>query len=149
MLVHELNKYPDKIEPANSGAIFLNERLGDTSFLLAGLLGSLLKEKYNEWHEQKWIDDSLITNVDTQNHQLIIEGVMIWGEMDTTEQWTSPFFFEIVLLADKAWFKKFTFLFCDLDKPEIAYEDFRDNRAYWVGRNRRWKYIINSNDTLI
>ncbi len=149
MLVRELIKHIDKIKSINPMSIYYNEILGDTSFLLAGLLELLLKKNYNEWDERKWIDDSLITNVIMQNNKLIIEGVMIWGKTDTTEQWTDPFSFEIELLNNKTSFKEFTFLFCDLDNPEITYENFRDNRDYWARTNRKWKYVISSSEVLI
>ncbi|SEK63699.1 hypothetical protein SAMN05421740_102296 [Parapedobacter koreensis] len=150
MLVHELNNHLDKIKSINPISVYYyNEILGDTSFLIVGLLESLLKESCSEWGEKKWIDDSLITNVIVQNNKLKIEGVIIWGKMDITEQWTDPFSFEIELLRDEISFKEFTFLFCDLDNPEITYEDFRDNRDYWVRTNRKWKYVINSNEVLI
>lgn len=144
MLVHELINHLDKIKSINPTSVYYNETLGDTSFLLAGLLESLLKENFSEWDKRKWIDDSFITNVIIQSHKLIIEGVMIWGKMDTTEQWTEPFSFEIELLKDKTSFKEFTFVFGDLNNSEITYEEFRNNRDYWFASNRNWKYIINS-----
>ncbi|MFC4874286.1 hypothetical protein [Negadavirga shengliensis] len=149
MLVRELNNYLDNIKSINIVSGYYNEILGDTSFLLAGLLESLLKKNNIEWDKKKWIDDSLITNIICQNDKVIIEGVMIWGKMNTTEQWTDPFFFEIELLKDEIGFKKFTFLFCDLKHTEITYEEFRDNGDYWVSTNRKWKYVINSNEVVI
>jgi len=148
MLVHELINHLYKIKSINSMSTYHNEVLGDTSVLLAGLLGLLLKKNYNEWDREKWMDDSLITKINMQNNKLKIEGIMIWGKVNTTEQWTDPFSFEIELLKDKGCFKEFNFLFCDLERPEITYEDFRDDRDHWAGKNRKWRYIINSNEAL-
>ena len=149
MLVCELVKHLNKIKSINQKLIYYNEILGDTSFLLAGLLESLLRKKYSEWDGRKWIDDSLITNVLIQNNKLKIDGIMIWGKKNTNEQWTDLFSFEMELLKDETNFKEFTFSFCDLDNPEITYEEFRDNRDYWASTNRNWKHVINSNEVLI
>jgi aminoglycoside phosphotransferase (APT) family kinase protein len=147
MLVPELIEHQDDVGFVNPTSDYHNKTLGDSSFLLAGLLGQLLKEVNSEWNEERWIDDSLIRNVFTDNEKLIIEGVMIWGEMDTTEQWVDFFYFDIELLRDKISYKEFTFLFCDLDFSKIKYEHFSNNRDYYrSGKNRKWKYVINSNE---
>ena len=148
MLIHELVNNLDRIKSINPIPMYYNEVLGNASFLMAGLLESLLRESSNEWDERKWIDDSLITDVIIRNSKLIIEGVMIWGKMDVTEQWTDPFSFEIELLRKNMSFKKFTFSFCDSEKPEITYGEFRNNRNYWTKGNRKWKYVICSNENL-
>lgn len=148
MLVCELVKHLDKIKSINQEQVYYNEILGDTSFLLAGLFESFLKKNYSEWNGRRWIDDSLITNVLIQKNKLKIDGIMIWGKKNTTEQWTDPFSFEIELLKNETNFREFTFWLCDLDIPQISYEEFRDNRDYWARTNRNWKYVINSNEAL-
>lgn len=146
MLVSEITKCLDKIKFIDESPIYYNEQLGDTSFLLAGLLESLLKEKDKEWKSEKWMDDSLITGIVLQNNAVKINGVIIWGRENTTEQWTDPFSFEIELLENKKSYKEFVFLFCDLDTPEIAYEEFKNDRNYWTRIDRTWKYVIRSNE---
>lgn len=148
MLVNELTKARERIKSIDKELVYYNESLGDTSFLLAGLLELLLKKNFGEWDSRKWIDDSLITSISTQNEKMNIEGIMIWGRENTTEQWTDPFSFEIELFMDEVNLKRFTFLFCDLDIHEISYEEFKINREYWDNSNRNWKYIINSDKEL-
>lgn len=149
MLVCELVNHLDNIKSISQKVVYYNEILGDTSFLLAGLLESLLKKNFSDWDKKRWIDDSLITKVVIQNNKLTIEGVMIWGIENTTEQWTYPFSFQIELLKEEMSFRRFTFLFCDLDNHEIAYEEFRVNRDYWDKSSRNWKYVINSDKNLV
>lgn len=148
MLVNELINHIDKIDSKRIIQIYYNDILGDTSFLLAGLLESLLKKNYSDWSNKKWIDDSLITKVDLRNDILKISGVMIWGIENKTEQWTEPFLFEITLVKQKASFKEFTFLFGDLNFQALIYESYKDNTDYWKNTDRNWKYIINSNIVL-
>lgn len=149
MLVCELIDHLDKIKSINQKLVYYNEILGDTSFLLAGLLESILKKNFSRWDNEKWIDDSLITKIMAIDNNLKIDGVIIWGRKNTTEQWTEPFFFEIELLKEEVSFKKFTFLFSDLDNPEATYEEFRDHRDHWTTSNRNWKYIIRSSEISI
>ncbi|QQD13971.1 hypothetical protein [Sphingobacterium sp. UDSM-2020] len=144
MLLEELIMYLEKSEHFDTLLMYQNKKLGDTSFLLAALLESLLKQYHIDWDEKKWIDDSLITRVTTKNDILTFEGVMIWGIIDSTEQWTDPFVFNIEILKDKKIYSDFTFLFCDMIKSEIKYEDFINNRDYWTSEIGYWKYIINS-----
>lgn len=147
MLVHELLVHFEKAKYFNKNVRYFNEALGDTSFLLSGLLDSLLQTK-SGWDKSKWIDDSLITSVNQSDNKLILEGVMIWGKTDTTQQWTDPFCFEMDIIKKYKDFNNFTFFFCDVDNREITYEEFIENRDYWVSSQRRWKYIINSNKAL-
>jgi hypothetical protein len=150
ILVSELQNSVDKIKAINRSFDYYNEILGATPYLLAGLLGILLKNKFKDWDSRKWMDDSLITKVRMNENKISIWGVMIWGLEDITEQWTEPFYFEIEL--DKNGFNKYIFLFSDLENPEITYEDFRQNRNYWGNEyfknnnwdpsEKNWKYII-------
>jgi hypothetical protein len=142
MLVCELVKHLNDVKSVNKKVVYYNEILGDTSFLLAGILQSLLNG-FKDWDKRKWFDDSLLTSILIQNEKLTIKGIMIWGKKNTTEQWTEPFSFEIVICENKSSFKEYTFLFSDLDKPEITYEEFRENRNYWDQDEINWKYIIN------
>lgn len=148
MLVDELTSHIDKIKSITRTPLYFNEILGDTSFLLAGLLGALLKKNFDEWDDRKWFDDCFITKVLLQNDKLKFYGVMIWGKNDTTEQWTEPFIFELELPNEEVNYRDFNFLFGDLDNSEITYEDFRDNRDYWANNNRNWKYIIKSKEVM-
>jgi hypothetical protein len=142
MLVDELTSHVDKIKFTTRTSLYFNEMLGDTSFLLAGLLGSLMNKNFDDWDDSKWFDDSLVTEVLLQTNKLKIYGVMIWGTSDTKEQWTEPFIFEFELPTEEVNYRDFTFMFSDLDNSAIPYEDFRVNRDYWTDYNRNWKYII-------
>lgn len=158
MLVSELCNSLDRIRTNKGKMDFYNGILGDTSFLIAGLLESLLKLKFDEWDPRKWIDDSLLTNINLNKNKLSIWGVMIWGMENETEQWTEPFYFEIDLNPNKLDFSIYTFLYCDLDNPEISYENFKESPDYWdkqldMNNNlnfteRNWKYIINIKNEL-
>ncbi|KUY19861.1 hypothetical protein BAZ12_03725 [Elizabethkingia miricola] len=149
MLTHELTIKLNNIEFKNSLSKYYNDTLGDSSFLLAGLLESILKANYEEWSNMnKWIDDSLIMSINTQNERLTIQGIMILGEIDTTQQWIAPFLFSVELFQSKINSKKFTFLFSDSDSYDITYEEF-NNHNYQINSDIEWKYIINSNDILI
>jgi hypothetical protein len=143
MLVSELIAQIDNIK-STKALVYYNEILGDTSFLLAGLLDLLMKKKFSDWDIQKWFDDCLITNVSIQSNMLKIDGVMIWGLNNTTEQWTEPFIFEIELLTEKSSYVDFTFSFGNLYFAEITYEKFVNEREYWVNKSNNWKYIIKS-----
>jgi hypothetical protein len=146
MLVSELISHIDKIRSSSQTLVYYNELLGDTSFLLARFLELLLKKNFNEWDIRKWFDDCLITKVAIQNNTLKIDGVMIWGRNNTTEQWTEPFIFEIELLIENSSLEDFTFFFGDLYYNEITYEEFVNDREYWANKNNNWKYIIKSNE---
>ena len=143
MVETEITKYLNKDICPQQNENYLNSMLGDTSFLLAGLLDSLLKREASDWDHSKWIDDCLINEVDKSNNKIGISGIMIWGKLNTTEQWTDPFYFELRLPRDEANSKRHTFLFSDLKHEEITYRSFRENRNYWDATERNWKYIIN------
>lgn len=142
MLIDELRSYLSQIKFIDSRLTYYNEVLGDTSFLLACLLGALLKLR-NDWDSNKWVDDALLTEVKLSQYNLSIWGVMIWGIEDTTQQWTAPFCFEIELSENEEGFNEYTFLFCDGSKPAISYEEFNLQRNYWNSHERDWKYILN------
>lgn len=141
MLVNELWNNFDTIKSLKQEVDYYNDMLGDTSFLLAGLLGALLKFE-DKWDSKKWLDDSLLTNIRLNKNKLSICGVMIWGLENTTKQWTDPFSFKVDLGDTKSEFNEYTFMFGDLNKREISYEEFRINRNYWGQTERDWKYII-------
>jgi hypothetical protein len=149
MLSSEIEGHIDNIKSGNQNLVNYNEILGDTSFLLAGLLESLLEQYFNNWDQQKWIDDSLITSVLMQKRQLTIKGIMIWGREDTTNQWTDLFSFEVELPNDKIGLEKFIFRYCDVEIYEVPYEQFRKNRDCFNGSCNKWQYEIYSNDGLI
>lgn len=142
ILLEELQDNINKINLKDT--IYYNEFLGDTSFLLAGLLYSLIKEDSNI-DNTIWIDDSLITKVNRFDNIILIEGIMIWGKDNTTEQWVDPFKFNMNFNNN---FIDFTFLFKDLDLNEISYESFRNNRNYFSDEIENWKYRFNYKDEL-
>lgn len=148
MLVNELWSYLDKIKYLKIEGDYYNSTLGDTSFLLSGLLGALLKLR-GDWGLSKWLDDSLLVDVKLNKSKLSIWGVMIWGVESTTEQWTDPFYFEVELGNNESEFTEYTFLLGDLNKPEISFEEFRMNRNYWGQNERDWKYIINQKSEIM
>lgn len=149
MLATEIAEHSDNIKSMNIKPIYYNEILGDTSFLLASLLESLLVRNFNDWDKKNWIDDSLITHAQIQDSKLSLEGIIIWGKENTTEQWTNPFALEMEFLKDKMSLKRFTFWFCDLDNHEIPYEEFNKLRDYWNNGTKNWKYIINIDKDLL
>lgn len=154
MLVTELHKNVDKLRDLRIISGNYNEVMGETSYMLAGLLESHLKKDFVDWDLKKWIDDCLLTMVKLSNQTLGMWGVMIWGmeDSDGTEQFTEPFYYEIELTS--SYFKRYTFLFGDLDKREIPYSIFKFNREYWIKQGnknedwnpaeRNWRYLINS-----
>lgn len=151
MLVEELAKV---LIDFNSETIldYYNKVMGDTSFLLSGILEQKLKE--NGWESDKWMDDSLLTKVKVDKNKVLICGVMIWGRIKTDEQWVSPFYFEIQLNSDFSNFIEFTFLFEKDGLPDITYKTFSLNRNILdkdfnlIGdltlSERNWKYVLNS-----
>lgn len=151
ILISELNLNIGKIND-NVPSGYYNKALGNSSFLLAGLLGQLMSNK-DDWEPDRWFDDSLLTKVKLDNGRLSIWGIMIWGKTDVTEQWADPFYFEIIQSQNRTAFTQYTFLFSDLNNPEITYEYFNEHRYFWDKEyystnewnpsERDWKYIIN------
>ena len=143
MLISEFNCYFDIIN-SNIKLDYYNEVLGDTSFLLAGLLSALLKKnQYGNW-THRWTDDTLLIDVKIYNKKLSIAGILIWGKMDTTEQWTDPFYFEAHLNLIDGSFKQYFFLLGDMEQPEVTYDYFNQHRDFWNNNlsNRKWRYTI-------
>jgi hypothetical protein len=136
---------------------YFNERMGDTSFHLGAVLEQILKNNFNNWEHDRWIDDSLLTKVKSDANKISIWGIIIWGRLNTTEQWTDPFYFEVILNSDWSDFIEFTFLYEEDDISEITYDEFRKNRnmwdiAFYSDKNwnpseRDWKYIFNQKNT--
>ncbi len=141
MLLEELLSNINNINNLKN-SIYYNEILGDTSFLLAGLLNSILK-KESSVDENVWIDDSLIKAIKLIDHKIFIDGVMIWGKSGTTEQWVEPFKFIMNLDKSLKNFTNYKFFFKDLNLNEISYEDFRENRDYYSHEITNWKYEFN------
>lgn len=143
MLITELESSLHEIMTNDRAMNYYNELLGDTSFLLAGLLDSNLHSKFsNEWNDDFWIDDSLLTNVELNEQRLFINGVMIWGCLGVSEQWVDPFCFDIALNQTAENFGRYTFKFKDQKKKEISYTQFNHERHYWDKLPNKWKYII-------
>lgn len=128
----------DNIREAKGEVKNYNDLLGKVSYLLAGLLYSLLKK--DDWGANKWMDDSLLLKVNLEESKLFIYGIMIWGKEETTEQWTDPFCFLGIFDKSMKSFEEYSFLFSDTDTPEISYSEFRLNRHYWSQIDRKWKY---------
>lgn len=142
MLVPELFRHLDRIDLNSRRPVYYNDILGDTSFLFAGLLEGLLKKNLIEWDRAKWIDDSIITNLLVKDTEVKIDGVVIFGERNTTEQWTEPFSFWVDLDRQRDTFRDFIISFGDLDSPAITYERFKAHPNHWASNSRNWKYII-------
>ena len=150
-LIHELCGALDNVV-FDVSLDYYNEPMGDTSFILAGYLQLLLREKFSDWSNEKWIDDSLLTKVELVGNKLSIWGVMIWGVENQTCQWTDPFYFEIVLNECCTSFIELKILFGDIDRLELRYSEFCLDRAFWDKNyysssswnpyERNWKYII-------
>lgn len=130
-----------------------NEIMGDSSFLLSGILEREL-ENDDAWSSVNWIDDSLIHKVDIDGCKVRIWGVMIWGKDGTTKQWTDPFYCELTIDCKSIDLQELTILFGDVSINELIYEEFSDNRdfwdrafysdTYWTPSEREWKYKVHS-----
>src|SRR5581483_10642951 len=152
LLISTLSGHLDKIN-SDGNVVYFNERLEGTSAILAGLLGKLLEERFEDWRlSRKWIDDSLLTKVKLTGNKISIWGIMIWGKENILKQWTAPFYFELIFSKNFSGFTLYTFLFTDADNQEMIYEEFREHRDMW-DRNfysnnlwdpyeRSWKYVI-------
>ena len=128
-----------------------NQILGDTSFLLSGILENEL-DSITSWNPLNWIDDSLIHKVKIDEYKVRLWGVMIWGKNGTTKQWTDPFYSEFLIDCEDTTLQKLTILFGDEMLEEVTYEMFSKNRSYWDGdyysnsqwdpSERNWKYFV-------
>lgn len=137
LLYLEITHHIEKVKL--SERVDYNNLMGDTSILL-----TLILEKYllkgEDWDRNKWLDDCLITDVKISNNfKVSIWGIVIFGKNDTTEQWTSPLYFEVDFPYDK----NFKFLLGDKEQSDITYEEFQNNREFWLDENRNWKYKLN------
>ena len=142
MLVNELWNSLDNLKALNSKPDYYNTTLGDTSYLLAGMLGKHMAMN-KDWPANQWFDDCLLTDVKQVSNRLSIWGITIWGRDNTTEQWTDPLLFKVELGNTKPGFNRYTLMFGDSNKPEITYEEFIMNRSYWEeGKARDWKFTI-------
>lgn len=111
------------IEPVDN---YYNQALGDTSFLLSGILGFHLS-KMDEWDQRKWLEDSLLRSFELKDNTVKISGVIIWGKDGTTEQWTDPFHFELEFNAERTGFKSYTFLFGDISRASLVINEDRSD----------------------
>lgn len=155
MLSSELCDSLDTIEK-NIGLDCYNELLGDTSFLLAGILENELKNN-PEWSSLKWLDDSLIHKINIERKKVQLWGVMIWGKDGTTKQWTDPFFCEFYINCKQQEIQKLIVLFGDEKIEAITYQQFAENRTYWDKNyysneqwdpsEREWKFIISAKNS--
>ena len=140
MLINELVQVIKSVKFNNNvdRPLYYNELMGNTSFMLSGLLELLLRNE-SDWDSRKWFDDSILLKAVLNGRRLAIWGVMIWG-WDTSHQWTEPFYFEIKLKESKLGFDEYMFLFSDAEKPEVSYERFDRKRSYWEPcETRKWK----------
>ncbi len=150
MLVDELLVHIGPVVQDGEQRTFYNAVLGDSSFLLAGLLGVLLKKKVREWDsETRWMDDSLITAVRLFGKKLTLDGVMIWGKIGTTEEWVDRFSFEIEPLFDRLATQRLRFSFCDENTSEVTYEEYKGGGVLQdSNENISWRYTIESQHQL-
>lgn len=146
MLADELHIHIGAVVQDGERRASYNAVLGDSSFLLAELLGLLLKKDVREWDsETRWMDDSLITAVRLCGNKLTLEGVMIWGKIDTTAEWVDRFSFEIEPLFDRVATQRLRFSFCDENTSEVTYEEYKDGGVFQDSdENVSWKYVIES-----
>ena len=129
---------------------YLNKYSGLISAVIARILDNSLVKKTDWESEHQWIDDCLITKIDYQKHCIKIGGIMIWGTTEGTNQWTDPFYLEVMNfknLSDTA----LIFLFADSEMESLPYETFSRNREIWNMpymfddwniKLRQWKYKI-------
>lgn len=146
LLVEELNKNLEKIKSIKKSrekVSSYNELLGKTSYILAGLLEAMLKEFEPEWDSERWIDDSLIYEILIEKKVLKICGTIIWGKLNTTEQWTDSFVYEILLDRIEG-FKYFTYFFIDEKNPGILYEKYQNSAYLNSFSTINWKYVLSS-----
>lgn len=130
---------------SNSKSRYMNQYLGDTSFLLARLLQQLLQANFSEWKPGKWIDDSFIRDFFYKNRRFFIKGDIVWAN-DATDQWVSAFAFELELSTDEANVKDFVFYFVEQENPEMMYEEYENRRNFWSRPINNWKYVITLQD---
>jgi hypothetical protein len=148
MLVDELVDHVDNFVTVKRDNLYYNEILGNTSFLLAGLLGSILNSKNDQWVSNKWFDDSLITRISYNNGTFRIYGIMIWGKKDTTEQWTEPFGFVLKIYNIESYAGSFDLYFGNLDRNEISYELYKMDQSHWSDNVTNWRFIIKSSEVM-
>lgn len=144
-LFEELTNSCSSVDSHNKLFTNYNEQSGLTSVLLAKLLEAFLKKEASDWDKQSWIDDSIITVIEKKEKYIVLEGVMIWGKLNTTEQWTSPFSATFIFSDSNQTFKNYTFLFCDKSILKISYEKFNSHRDFWNQLPKNWKYTFKGN----
>ena len=88
------------------------------------------------------MDDSLLREFELKANTVIISGVMIWGIDGTTEQWTDPFHFELEFDAERTGFKSYTFLFADISRASLTFNEYWADPYYWYHTERDWEYVI-------
>jgi hypothetical protein len=142
LLKFELVKHYDAIKTGDNHSLYQNSLLGNTSILLAGLLGLLMKEHYPEWCKNRWVDDCLISSSNVKLGRIIMEGVVIVGSYHSTEQWTSAFQFELDEHDPKLNNTVFRFKFCNVQIPELSYDKFKKDRIFWKRINNDFKFEI-------
>lgn len=128
-----------------------NQLLGKTSYLLVEILERELKVDPN-WDRGMWLDDTLIHKVVNGDTEVKLWGVVIWGRIGTTKQWTSPFYCAVSINCKKTELNQLTFLFGDMNTDEIPYEELKSNRSYWDRDfysndtwdicEREWEFIV-------
>ena len=152
MLVETLFQCLDKFNP-KTDLDHNTEAMNWVAAILARLLGEELEENFEDWESSRWLDDSFLSRVLVDNKRFFIWGVMIWGRMNTTAQWTAPFYFEIELNeVDKKGFIEMIFLFNEENPSEVTFEEFDQNHGLWDREfysnndwepsERNWKYSI-------
>ena len=138
----ELNNYLANHEVKAPADRYYNSIMGNTSFLIAGLLASHLQEDQAEWPKERWIDDCLLSEVRLTSNMLTIYGVVIWG-LGNDSHWTEPFEFQIPRHHAEVDERKYTIWFGDLHNPPVIYEDFSKYRSIWDVKDREWTFRFN------
>ena len=141
LLLLEIKQNMHKIKSVTKNTYY-NKFMGDTSIILTSILEEFLLAE-NDWDDKKWLDDALLTNVELLfDDKIVISGIIIWGQDNTTMQWTEPFRFQMNLNNSN----EYEFLFGDSKLKELEYEKFLINREYWNKVRIDWRYKIKCSD---
>jgi hypothetical protein len=144
MLIHDCLKIDKDIISSNKDN-YLNSSLGDISFLLSSFFESILKS-HSLISNDIWFDDSLITKFLFNKLFIEIEGFIIWGKINTTNQWVSPFNIKINFLNSRK-NSNYTILlkFGIEDDKLISYENIEKIFNFHTSTDMKWLHKLEFN----
>lgn len=125
LMINLLNKDKELLKD-----VYYNEVMGSTSSLLSVILERILRNEKNDWIHDKWIDDSLLTNINKKRNKITIDGIMIWGH-SSKEQFIDLFSFTINLLPKINSFSTLKYFFIDATHNTVNYNRFRQKREFY------------------